>query len=70
MRWGIADLAMSTVSMQNVVEGISIDQKTDISKSTCVACCEGKQSRLPFPSSNSRTTNLLDVVHTDVCEPM
>lgn len=56
--------------MQNAVEGVSIDQKVDISKSSCVICCEGKQSRLPFPSSDSRSSNLLDIVHTDVCGPM
>lgn len=55
--------------MQNTVEGISIDQKADMSKSSCVTCCEGKQSRLPFPSSDNRSTTLLEVVHTDVCGP-
>lgn len=56
--------------MQDAVEGISIDQKADISKNSCVTCCEGKQSRLPFPSRGNRSTQLLDIVHTDVCGPM
>ncbi|GBP76646.1 Retrovirus-related Pol polyprotein from transposon TNT 1-94 [Eumeta japonica] len=40
--------------MQDAVEGLTIDSKIDISKSSCVACCEGKQSRLPFPKEGSR----------------
>ncbi|GBP45102.1 Retrovirus-related Pol polyprotein from transposon TNT 1-94 [Eumeta japonica] len=56
--------------MQDAVEGLTIDSKIDISKSSCVACCEGKQSRLPFPKEGSRSTELLHIVHTDLCGPM
>ncbi|GBP51859.1 Retrovirus-related Pol polyprotein from transposon TNT 1-94 [Eumeta japonica] len=34
--------------MQDAVEGLTIDSKIDISKSSCVACCEGKAGCL-FP---------------------
>ncbi|CAG9135108.1 unnamed protein product [Plutella xylostella] len=38
---------------------------------SCVACIEGKQSRLPFPSkSSSRADEVLGLVHTDLCGPM
>lgn len=56
--------------MQDAVQGLTLDNKTDISKSSCVACCEGKQSRLPFPKESSRSTELLNIVHTDLCGPM
>ena len=56
--------------MKNAVEGFSIDKKADMSKSSCVVCCEGKQSRLPFPSEGNRSAELLNIVHTDVCGPM
>lgn len=56
--------------MQNAVEGLSIEEKADISKNSCITCCKGKQSRLPFPSNGNRSTQLLNVVHTDVCGPM
>lgn len=56
--------------MQDAVQGLTLDSKTDISKSSCVACCEGKQSRLPFPKEGSRSTELLHKVHTDLCGPM
>lgn len=33
-------------------------------------CCEGKQSRLPFSHIGKRSTDLLEIVHADVCGPM
>lgn len=37
----------------------------------CVACIEGKQTRAPFPKkSYTRATQLLGLVHTDLCGPM
>lgn len=56
--------------MQDAVQGLTLDSKSDISKSSCVTCCEGKQSRLPFPKEGSRSTELLHIVHTDLCGPM
>lgn len=56
--------------MENAVQGMSLDKKVDISKSSCITCCEGKQCRLPFKSIGQRSSNLLDIVHTDICGPM
>lgn len=60
--------------MQNAVEGLQFtgksDFSSDFSKSSCTVCCEGKQARLPFPDSKSFTTDLLQIVHTDLCGPM
>lgn len=36
----------------------------------CDVCIEGKMTRAPFPKKSERKTNILDVVHTDVCGPM
>ncbi|CAG4913470.1 unnamed protein product [Colias eurytheme] len=36
----------------------------------CITCQEGKQSRLPFKSQGSRSQDLLELVHSDVCGPM
>lgn len=52
------------------VEGVSYKDTANIQKSNCVVCCEGKQSRLPFPSANHRSEVLLEVVHSDLCGPM
>lgn len=37
---------------------------------TCISCIEAKQSRQSFPSEGSRATELLEVIHSDVCGPM
>jgi transposase InsO family protein len=52
------------------VEGVFYNEKADIQKSNCQVCCEGKQTRLPFPSANHRSKKLLEVVHSDLCGPM
>ncbi|KAJ8711665.1 hypothetical protein PYW08_006955 [Mythimna loreyi] len=52
------------------VMGISYSDKSEINKSTCTVCCEGKQSRLPFGHAGTRSSKPLDVIHADVCGPM
>lgn len=53
---------------QGMVSGISYD---DSRFEPCVACIQGKQNRLPFPKkSYNRATELLELVHTDLCGPM
>lgn len=52
--------------MLDAVEGLTLDRKSDISKMSCIVCCEGKQSRLPFPQNGNRSNELL---HTDICGP-
>lgn len=55
---------------KGAVEGVTYQKKQDISKSSCVVCCEGKQTRLPFSASSSMSSRVLEVVHTDLCGPM
>ncbi|CAF4918661.1 unnamed protein product [Pieris macdunnoughi] len=52
------------------VEGLEFEKKTEISKFNCTVCCEGKQTRLPFPHSNHRSEHVLEKIHADVCGPM
>ncbi|CAH2104034.1 unnamed protein product [Euphydryas editha] len=52
------------------VEGVIYQDKCDISKMSCVVCCEGKQARLPFLNSSSKTNSVLELVHADLCGPM
>jgi transposase InsO family protein len=52
------------------VTGLSYSDKSVIDKSTCTVCCEGKQSRLPFGHTGTRSTKVLDIIHGDVCGPM
>jgi hypothetical protein len=36
----------------------------------CRVCALGKFAKVVFPNSDSRSTGILDLVHTDVCGPM
>lgn len=36
----------------------------------CEVCCKGKMTRTPFPKASTRESDLLDIIHTDVCGPM
>lgn len=49
-------------------EGIKISNKEN--DSVCKPCCEAKQKRFRFPTSNSRAYELLEIIHTDLCGPM
>lgn len=55
---------------RGAVEGVTYQEKQEINKSSCVVCCEGKQTRLPFSVSTSTSSKILEVVHTDLCGPM
>lgn len=37
---------------------------------TCEVCLQGKMVRTPFPKRSYRVSNLLALVHSDVCGPM
>lgn len=52
------------------VVGINFKDKAVIDKNTCVVCCQGKQSRLPFNHVGTRTSEVLNIIHADVCGPM
>jgi transposase InsO family protein len=36
----------------------------------CKGCALGKNIKKPFPSSNNRSKEILDLIHSDVCGPM
>ena len=51
---------------QNTVGGPN--QTTNAPQGTCEGCEKGKSKRLPFPSSKSRASKPLDLVHSDLDE--
>lgn len=55
---------------EGAVEGIDFKDKAVIDKSSCVVCCQGKQSRLPFNHVGTRSSEVLNIIHADVCGPM
>lgn len=38
-------------------------------RKVCVTCIQGKQTRLPFKHEGNRASQLLELVHSDVCGP-
>lgn len=41
-----------------------------VNRNKCEVCLMGKQTRCQFSESNSKTTKLLELIHTDLCGPM
>jgi len=59
-------------SLQNneLVKGMCF-KKDEGSKAPCNACLMGKQNRNSFPKEEAiRATELLEIIHSDVCGPM
>lgn len=48
--------------MRDIVTGIQFSE-ADISN--CEVCAKGKQTRLPFKRSETKTSNLLEIIHSD-----
>jgi hypothetical protein len=59
---------LKNIIRKQKVDGIDI--KTDEALPVCETCVKGKQTRKPFTRSVSQSTELLELVHTDVCGPM
>lgn len=60
---------VSKIYNHSLCDGIRIDDCGI--KEDCECCLEGKLTRLSFPKhSNSRSSNILDLVHTDLCGPV
>ena len=58
------------LSDHNMFVGLDGIYSTD-KKAICESCVMGKQHRLPYPKSSSTgTTDVLELVHSDVCGPM
>lgn len=51
------------------VQGFEHKRKLE-NNQICEVCCEGKQARLPFKHKGNRATEVLDIVHGDLCGPM
>lgn len=54
--------------LESCAEGINITKHNEIP--VCTPCCEGKQTRFPFPHSGSRANASLEIIHSDLCGAM
>lgn len=60
-----------TAMSNGLADGISFKNSTITPTTPCVACTFGKQHRTKISTApRKRATNILDLVHTDVCGPM
>jgi len=53
---------------QETVRGIKIDELTE--DNICETCIRGKMTKGPFTNSSRGKTELLEVIHSDLCGPM
>ena len=61
--------AIRLLERQNKASGINI--KPCQFSTVCECCIQSKMTRRPFPKkSESKTDEILDLIHTDVCGPM
>ncbi|GJY57998.1 retrotransposon protein, putative, ty1-copia subclass [Tanacetum coccineum] len=59
-----------SVSKNNVFYFNAIPSNDDESFDQCVSCLSGKMTRKSFPHRPERATDLLGIIHTDVCGPL
>ncbi|CAK1597413.1 unnamed protein product [Parnassius mnemosyne] len=60
---------LKIMTKKNLVHGLNIKDNEKLSE--CEICMSEKQTCKPFPKGiNNRTSELLEIVHTDVCGPM
>lgn len=62
--------SLKMLCRHNMVLGLKLDE-TQEDVGLCEGCVQGKQPRQSFPTDGaSRATQLLGIVHTDICGPM
>jgi hypothetical protein len=55
-------------SLKQMVVGIL--ELQSVHEGVCRGCALGKNIKKPFPSSENRSKEILDLIHSDVCGPM
>lgn len=61
--------SLKEMLLKDKAYGLEFDPNESIS--LCEICIKGKQIQSPFPKrEEERTTELLEIVHTDICGPM
>lgn len=56
--------------VRNVLKTMNIEVKATSKDNFCDACMYGKQHRLSFSSSSTKTDTCGEIIHTDLCGPM
>ncbi|GJU71771.1 retrotransposon protein, putative, ty1-copia subclass [Tanacetum coccineum] len=61
---------ISKKRIEKLQHGELLKSTDDESFDQCVSCLSGKMTRKPFPHRTERATDLLGLIHTDVCGPL
>lgn len=56
--------------LKNMNSGAVVGVTCDATKYNCITCSKGKLSRSPFKDSGTRATEVLGLIHSDLCGPM
>ena len=62
--------AQTLMKMPKHVDGMKVDSSDVAAIKDCKVCAEGKQSRPPYQKSQTETTRILELLHSDVQGPM
>lgn len=60
--------AIRRMTSEGLVTGMIVKGKND--NIVCDHCLRGKMAQKPFPTSESRALNAIELIHNDVCGPM
>lgn len=52
----------------NAVSGLELSERPD--NIFCDVCTKGKMTRAPFPKKSERKTEMLELIHSDICGPI
>ncbi len=66
-RFGHLNMA-NLLKLEKMVNGMNLKEVP--LHHVCEACIEGKHQRTSFPKDETTRAKLLELVHSDVCEPM
>lgn len=67
---------MGHLNIKDLVEShrkgniLGIDIKYSNEDLHCETCIRGKMNRIPFPKRSEHNSNLLEIIHSDICGPM
>jgi len=64
----INEVDLKSMIRNEKVIGIKLNLNENMK--SCEICIQGKQSKKPFTKSDSKSSDLLELVHSDVCGPM
>ena len=61
---------MKKLHANGLLESLDYESLDYESLDACEPCLMGKMTKTPFSGTMERATNLLEIIHTDVCDPM